>query len=143
MGTWGAGNFDSDTAADQLSGLVDRLVAEVGEAMGGDPAGIEPDEYDGVAVLCNPELLLLLRERGWAGVSLPAPEVIRGRRETYMAVWERTVDGLEPADGFKDERRAVLAGTFDRLAEAAAEREVSSGWEVRWGVGPDTGRLGA
>ncbi|GAA3013631.1 hypothetical protein JCM13580A_40270 [Streptomyces drozdowiczii] len=122
MGTWGAGNFDSDTAADHLSGFVERLVAEVGEAMAGDPVGIEPDEYDGVAVPCNLELLLLLHERGWAGVSLPAPEVVRQWRDAYMAVWERTIDGLEPADGFKDERRAVLRGTFDRLAEAAAER---------------------
>ncbi|WP_405759406.1 DUF4259 domain-containing protein [Streptomyces sp. NBC_01420] len=122
MGTWGAGNFDSDTAADHLSGLVERLVAEVGEAMGGDPVGIEPDEYDGVAVPCNLELLLLLHERGWVGVSLPAPEVVRGWRDAYLAVWERTIDGMGPADGFKDERRAVLVDTFDRLAEAAAER---------------------
>ncbi|MCX4448762.1 DUF4259 domain-containing protein [Streptomyces sp. NPDC087866] len=122
MGTWGAGNFDSDTAADHLSGLVDRLVGRVTEAMAGDPVGIEPDEYDGVAVPCDLELLLLLHERGWVGVTLPAPEVVRQWRDAYMAVWERSIDGLEPADGFKDERRAVLRGTFDRLAEAAEGR---------------------
>ncbi|THA30961.1 DUF4259 domain-containing protein [Streptomyces sp. A1277] len=122
MGTWGAGNFDSDTAADHLSALVHRLLGEVTEAMAGDPVGIEPDEYDGVAVPCNLELLLLLSERGWVGVTLPAPEVIRQWQETYMAVWERTIDGLEPGDGYKDERRAVLTGTFERLAEAAGAR---------------------
>ncbi|MYW13744.1 DUF4259 domain-containing protein [Streptomyces sp. SID2563] len=127
VGTWGAGNFDSDTAADHLSELVGRLVAEVGEAVGGDPGGIEPDEYDGVAVPCNLELLLLLHSRGWVGVTLPAPEVVRGWRDAYMAVWERTIDGLEPVEGFKDERRAVLVGTFDRLAEAAAGQRESTG----------------
>lgn len=127
VGTWGAGNFDSDTAADHLSGLVGRLVAEVGEAVGGDPGGIEPDEYDGVAVPCNLELLLLLHERGWVGVTLPAPEVVRGWRDAYMAVWEGSIDGLEPVEGFKDERRAVLVRTFDRLAEAAAGQRESTG----------------
>ncbi|MFD5728377.1 hypothetical protein ACFWMT_20100 [Streptomyces sp. NPDC058368] len=104
-----------------------RLVAEVGEALGGDPGGIEPDEYDGVAVPCNLELLLLLHSRGWVGVTLPAPEVVRGWRDAYMAVWERTIDGLEPVEGFKDERRAVLVATFDRLAEAAAGQRESTG----------------
>lgn len=122
MGTWGAGNFDSDTAADHLSALAGRLVTEVTEAMAGDPAGIEPDEYDGTAVPCDLELLLLLSERGWVGVTLPAPEVIRQWQEAYMAVWERTIDGLGPGEGFKDERRAVLTGTFDRLARAAGKR---------------------
>lgn len=44
-----------------------------------------------------------------------------------MAVWERTIDGLEPVEGFKDERRAVLVATFDRLAEAAAGQRESTG----------------
>ncbi|WNI24387.1 DUF4259 domain-containing protein [Streptomyces sp. ITFR-16] len=119
MGTWGAGNFDSDTAADHLSALVDRLVAEVTEVMSGDPAEIEPDEYGGVAVPCNLELLLMLDAAGWVGVTLPPAEVVRQWQESYMAVWERTIDGLGPSDAYRAERRAVLTGTFERLARAA------------------------
>ncbi|WP_406450898.1 DUF4259 domain-containing protein [Streptomyces sp. NBC_00876] len=119
MGTWGAGNFDSDTAADHLAELTGRLLAEVTEAMAGDPVGIEPDEYWGVTVPCNLELLLTLNGHGWVGVALPPSGVIRQWQRTFMAVWERTIDGLEPEAGYKAERRAVLTGTFERLAEAA------------------------
>ncbi|MEU1365563.1 DUF4259 domain-containing protein [Streptomyces sp. NPDC005803] len=120
MGTWGAGNFDSDTAADHLSELAGRLVTEVTEAMTGDPVGIEPDEYGGVTVPCNLELLLVLARQGWVGVTLPSPEVIRSWQKTFLAVWEATIDGLEPEPVYKAERRAVLNGTFERLAEASA-----------------------
>ncbi|MFD0020627.1 DUF4259 domain-containing protein [Streptomyces sp. NPDC058382] len=125
MGTWGAGNFDSDTAADHLSELADRLLSEVTEAMAGDPAGLEPDEYWGVTVPCNLELLLVLDRQGWVGVSLPSPDVIRTWHETFLAVWERTIDDLEPEPAYKDERRAVLNGTFQRLAEASAAAVVA------------------
>ncbi|MEW2523037.1 DUF4259 domain-containing protein [Actinacidiphila alni] len=121
MGTWGAGNFDSDTAADHLAEWVDRLVGEVAGAMGGDPVELEPDEYWGVAVPCNLELLVMLGERGWVGVTLPAAGVIRGWQETFMAVWERSIDGLGPKPAYKTERRAVLNATFERLAALAEE----------------------
>ncbi|MEU9200095.1 DUF4259 domain-containing protein [Streptomyces sp. NPDC048332] len=120
MGTWGAGNFDNDTAADHLGDLAARLVAEVTEAMAGDPVELEPDEYGGVTVPCNLELLLVLDRQGWVGVSLPAPEVIRAWQKKFLAVWESTIDGLEPEPDYKDERRAVLNETFERLAEASA-----------------------
>ncbi|MEV0576140.1 DUF4259 domain-containing protein [Streptomyces sp. NPDC050392] len=119
MGTWGAGNFDSDTAADHLGDLAARLVAEVTEAMAGDPVELEPDEYWGVTVPCNLELLLLLDRQGWVGVTLPPAAVIRSWQETFLAVWERTIDGLEPDEAYKDERRKVLKATFERLADAS------------------------
>ncbi|GAA1640209.1 hypothetical protein GCM10009679_51570 [Saccharothrix algeriensis] len=122
MGTWGSGNFESDTALDHLSIVVDRLVADVAEAMADDPVTIEPDEYWGVAVPCNLELLHVLVQAGYASGSLPEAGVVEAWKETFMAVWERTIDDLEPSPAFKQERRAVLNRTFDRLADAAARR---------------------
>ncbi|MFJ8043384.1 DUF4259 domain-containing protein [Kitasatospora sp. NPDC096147] len=119
MGTWGSGNFESDTALDHLSIVIDRLVGEVAEAMAGDPVELEPDEYWGVAVPCHLELLHALAEGGYAGGSLPEAEVVEGWKRTFMAVWEQSIDGLEPSPAFKEERRAVLHRTFDRLARAA------------------------
>ncbi|GIG56930.1 hypothetical protein Lfu02_13020 [Longispora fulva] len=120
MGTWGSGNFDSDTAADHLAELTDRLLDEVVAAMAGDPVELEPDEYWGVAVPCNLELLCLLARQGHVGVALPAPETVAEWKTTFLAIWDATIDGLEPKPDYRVARRAVLVETFDRLAAEAA-----------------------
>ncbi|MFC4604181.1 DUF4259 domain-containing protein [Rhodococcus kronopolitis] len=119
MGTWDSGNFDDDTAADHLSDLTGRLVDEVAEAMSGDPVELEPDEYWGVAVPCNLELLHLLARQHYVGVRLPDPETIAGWKDRFLAVWDEAIDGLEPEPDFKRQRREVLVRTFDQLAEVA------------------------
>ncbi|MFF2013392.1 DUF4259 domain-containing protein [Streptomyces sp. NPDC058195] len=121
MGTWGSGNFDSDAAAEHLSEITGRLVSRIAEAMAGDPVLLEPDEYDGVTVPCDIELFCLIAEQGYVGAGVPEPGVVAGWRETFMGVWERTIDGLEPGPEYKEGRRAELTRTFDRLA-ALAER---------------------
>lgn len=123
MGTWGHGNFDNDTAADHLEILTGRLIAEVAEAMAGDPVEIEPDEYWGVAVPCNLELLYLIAKQNYVGVSLVGPDIIADWKAKFLAVWDETVDELEPAAGYKKERRAVLVRTFDQLAEQARTKQ--------------------
>ncbi|MFD7623689.1 DUF4259 domain-containing protein [Streptomyces sp. NPDC059802] len=122
MGTWGSGNFDSDTAADHLSGITGRLVSEIEEAMADDPVVLEADEYWGVAVPCNVELLSLIAEQGHVGASVPEAAVVEGWKKKFMDVWERTIDDLGPKQEYKEDRRAGLIRTFDRLA-ALAERE--------------------
>ena len=121
VGTWGAGNFDSDTAADHLSDLTGRLIDEIEQAMNGDPVGLEPDEYDGVVVPCNLELLALLSERGYVGATLPPAVKLAEWKKTFLDVWERSIDGLGPKPEYKVERRAVLNATFDRLIALAEE----------------------
>ncbi|MFF2846391.1 DUF4259 domain-containing protein [Streptomyces sp. NPDC058001] len=119
MGTWGSGNFDSDTAADHLSDLTGRLISEITEAMAGDPVELEPDEYWGVAVPCDLELLHLIATRWFVGAEVPDAKVIERWKKTFMAVWEGSIDGLGPVAGYKEERREVLTRTFDQLADVA------------------------
>ncbi|MDP9848504.1 DUF4259 domain-containing protein [Streptosporangium lutulentum] len=123
MGTWGPGNFDDDTAADHLSAVTDRLIAEVAEAMAGDPLDIEPDEYWGVAVPCNLELLYLIARQGHVGATLPEADTIEEWKKSYLAVWDREIDGLEPGPEHRERRREVLVRTFDQLAELTAGRQ--------------------
>ncbi|WP_329488660.1 DUF4259 domain-containing protein [Kitasatospora sp. NBC_01246] len=123
MGTWGSGNFDSDAAADHLGEFTARLIGEVEQAMAGDRVELEADEYWGTAVPCNLELLHLIASRHYVGAGLPAAATIEGWKADFMAVWEQSIDGLEPAPGHKEERRAVLLRTFDDLAALARELE--------------------
>ncbi|MFB4195801.1 DUF4259 domain-containing protein [Streptomyces carpaticus] len=122
MGTWGSGNFESDPARDYLTSFLDGLVAEIAEAVDGDPVAIEADEYEGVVVPCRLELLHVLISAGHTSDTPLRPELVQRWKQRYLAVWERTIDELEPSPGFKEERRAVLNRTFDQLAEAAAGR---------------------
>lgn len=117
MGTWGPGNFDDDAAADHLARLTDQLVTEIAEAMSGDPVALEPDEYWGVAVPANVELLAVLARLDYVGVLLPEVTVIETWKSQFLAVWDNSIDGLEPSPAFKEARRAVLVRTFDDLAE--------------------------
>ncbi|GAB2636382.1 DUF4259 domain-containing protein [Prescottella soli] len=123
MGTWGSDNFADDTAADHLSDLTGRLVDEVAKAMSGDPVEIEPDEYWGVAVPCNLELLHLIAQQHYVGVTLPDPGTIAGWKDRFLAVWDGAIDGLEPEPDYKVRRREVLVRTFDQLAELARREE--------------------
>ncbi|MDH6677290.1 hypothetical protein M2284_001488 [Rhodococcus sp. LBL1] len=123
MGTWGSDNFADDTAADHLADLTGRLVDEVAEAMSGDPVEIEPDEYWGVAVPCNLELLHLIAQQRYVGVTLPDPGTIVGWKGRFLAVWDGAIDGLEPDPDYKERRREILVRTFDQLAELARRVE--------------------
>lgn len=120
MGTWGAGNFDSDTAADHLGEVTGRLVREITDAMAGDPVELEADEYWGVAVPCNVELLAMLAEQRWVGVTLPDEATARAWKAKLISAWETSIDGLDPSDAHRRDRRDVLERTFDRLIAAVA-----------------------
>ncbi|MFD4144586.1 DUF4259 domain-containing protein [Streptomyces sp. NPDC058572] len=122
MGTWGSGNFQNDTAADYLAGVIKRLVTEVTDALAGDPVILEPDEFWGAVVPCNVELLYVLASSGYTPGVYPKTQEVKEWKEAFMSVWERTIDNLQPVPGFKEERRAVLHRTFDQLAEVTAER---------------------
>lgn len=117
MGTWGAGNFDSDTSADHMSTITSRLVSEVEEAMR-DPKELEADEFWGCAVPMNVELLALLAKQGYVGVMLPDAATVDRWKATYMAAWEGSIDDLGPTDEFRRARRKVLLATFAKLRRA-------------------------
>ncbi|MCA9175909.1 MAG: DUF4259 domain-containing protein [Planctomycetales bacterium] len=122
MGTWGAGNFENDTAADHLSALTGRFISDIEEALR-EPAKIEADEYWGSCLPCNIELLTMLAKAGYAGVMIPQPDEVSRWRNTFMEVWESTVDHLNPRQGYKAKRRLALEKTFDELELIAKQRD--------------------
>ncbi len=120
MGTWGAGNFDSDTAADHLSIVTNKLIDEIQQAMDS-PSDLEPDEYWGVCVPCNVELLILIERKGHVGCNIPDVKTVESWYRTYMNVWDSSIDDLEPPSEFKEARRAVLVKTFEALLAVSSK----------------------
>lgn len=114
MGTWGAGNFDNDTAAEHMANIADYLITEIETAMG-DPVQLEPDEYWGNAIPCNLELLVVIGKLNAVGFTLPEAKKVASWKETFLEVWDRCIDDLEPKPQYKINRRKVLVRTFNQL----------------------------
>lgn len=107
MGTWNVGNFDNDEALDYVGELMDELEARVDKFLG----STDPDLGEGESmVLPTIVIMQLLSEH--TGAAPPKPDLIEKWRENYLAVFDAQIDDFEPADGYKDKRREVIARTF-------------------------------
>jgi hypothetical protein len=119
MGTWGAGNFQNDCAMDYAGRLVRGFVEDV-EYAAAEPSRMETDEFYGDIMPCLVAIISSLHElTGTAAI--PRPNVVAGWKAKYMAVWEGYIDKLRPAPGYKEQRRAVLLETFDRLEQQSRQ----------------------
>ena len=58
-----------------------------------------------------------------AGLSMPEAETIQNWKTKYLAVWDKYIDGLVPKPGFKEERRAVILKSFNRLIALCKSQE--------------------
>jgi Domain of unknown function (DUF4259) len=120
MGTWAAGNFDNDAALDHAQQVAEWLMDQV-EATLASEHGMEPDERDSARMMAGIELLWLIGQH--VRLSLPTAETVAYWRDEYLAVWDRHIDGLTPVPGFKEERRAVIVESFDRLIALCRSQE--------------------
>ncbi|GAB2680089.1 DUF4259 domain-containing protein [Nocardia goodfellowii] len=124
MGVWGPGNFDSDTVADGLGELTDRIIGDIAEQFQdpSDDTPLEPDEWGGNMVPAWLEILTEIVRTQRVGASFPSAAVLGEWRERYLRVWDGYIDQLDPDDDFKTGRRAVITETFDRAIALAATR---------------------
>lgn len=123
MGTWGAGNFENDGGAEQMTEVTRRLLDEVRRYMR-EPKLLEPDEPEAEIVPCNLQILGLLASQGWAGAMLPKAVELKAWKKTYLDVWDGYIDRLNPKLDYRIERRAVLTSTFDNVIMLCEVREI-------------------
>jgi hypothetical protein len=118
MGAWGPGNFENDGALGYLGDLSKGLIARVNECF----ADEDQSSLDlgGESILVpNVEILTLLCEH-YSGVP-PDESLVAQWRERYLRIYDEQIDDLEPRGDFKDQRRAVIEQTFERLARVARQ----------------------
>ncbi len=120
MGVYGAGNFDNDEAQDYIYKLIDKMIAQIEKTVSS-KHGMEPDEPSSFLMMCNIDLIGLIVQH--VNISLPESTTVEEWKTKYLAVWEGYIDGLDPKEGFKEERRAVITATFDRLISLCREEE--------------------
>lgn len=118
MGSWGADILESDEASDTWSTLIDDLIDEVRGPL---EAEIFIEDLEGTFAVVH--ALALLGTHG-GGLTLPRRDAERWR-DRVLAAYDAQIDGLEPTDRYRRDRRAVLVDLFARLA-AACEDDAGS-----------------
>ncbi len=112
MGTWGAGIFENDAALDFINDEIDRHVRAIEEIFA-DESRFRLDEDAESELMARVGILVLLCEH--CSGALPGNLDIRAWKARYLTMFDEQIDRLEPADGYKQQRRAVIADSFDRL----------------------------
>ncbi len=112
MGTWGNGTFENDAALDFINEQIDRYIRLI-EAIFGDEQRFQLDEDAEGMLIPSVEILLALCEH-CHGV-LPETLDIGAWKTRYLEMFDSQIDALEPTPAFKQERRTVVAATFDKL----------------------------
>jgi hypothetical protein len=114
LGTWGHSNFENDAALDFVGGEIDRHVAAI-EAIFADSDRFRLDEDAEGELMPRVTMLALLLEH-CGGVFNPhhKPDVSAWKAR-YLEMYDEQIDGMEPGGSYKQQRRAVIADTFDTL----------------------------
>lgn len=113
---WGVNNFDNDGAMDYLSMQTMQLTATI-KAVLADETRAELDEDGETLLMPSVELLALLCER--YNAEPPRPSLVRQWCDDYLAVYDRTIDGITPSPEFKKDRRKAIENTFHWLTGLA------------------------
>jgi hypothetical protein len=137
MGVWGAGNFDGDSPRDFLADMIYRweLIIET-ILSGGLPEevaalSIQPGIAAGEACLLPTiEIIIAVGEKLPCDY-LPIPEKVTKWSEQYLNMYDKEIDSWDPAPDFKEERRQVIAGTFERLQKLVRGRSAESDFSTR------------
>jgi hypothetical protein len=132
MGTWDAGNFDGDAPRDYLADLVGRWEQIIDRAL----AGEVPEEaavfqfapglemIDG-CVMPTLEVILAAIEHLESDYC-PELEKVTDWSRRALEAYDAEIEGWEPDDEYKLERRKVIARTFERLIAIARDRSEDS-----------------
>lgn len=121
MGVWGAENFGNDAACDfVLNDVVDPL-ATILRGIVENPALADPEEEASFKVMAAVEILAVLGENVPA---VPPPsQLVQDCRDVCLRGWDEGIDKLNPKPGYKEERRAIIANTFERLLKVCQRWE--------------------
>jgi predicted RNase H-like nuclease (RuvC/YqgF family) len=117
MGTWGAGNFESDGALDFLSDLMTRLTNTINTCFNDGKADL--DEGGEEELMPSVAIIKLLAEKCRA--TPPETDVVESWRKRYLQIYDEQIDDLRPNLEYKTERRKIIDTTFTDLIDLSRQ----------------------
>ena len=116
MGTWAAGNFDSDGALDYVGEIMDGLAARINGVFA-DEDESRLDEDGEAVIMPSVDIISVLHEHCRAAP--PKRDVVTDWKTRYLALFDEQIGGLDPDGDYAAERRAVIEATFTKLENQA------------------------
>lgn len=116
MGTWGAGNLDSDYALDELSTRTHELLTEL-LLRAQRKHSREWDEYDHTTLFVELEIVFALDAHGLMIGKFPAAAAIRALATDFLTAYDDYLEDAWP------ERRAKIVESFERFAVLCDKHE--------------------
>lgn len=121
MGTWGAGNLDSDYALDELSTRTHDLLTEL-LLRAQRKHSREWDEYDHTTLFVEFEIVFALDAHGLMSTGkFPAAAAIRALAAEFLVDYDDYLEEAWP------ERRAKIVDTFEKFAVLCDKHEGTGG----------------
>ena len=122
MGTWGAGNFDNDSACDYLDSIKFQLIKVIEDCFQTEDETELLDEC-GDELMASVEILTLLTEHYYG--HNPHVEVSEAQRwrEKFLRMYDEQLDDYEPQKDYNIERRKIIEDTFNKLEQQARHVE--------------------
>jgi len=126
MGTWGAGNLDSDAALDVVDEDSRVLFDRIAELLASEEA-TQFDEDDHAELFVRFGALFALdahRMINWW--TCPTPADAEAAKAQFLPRWAAYFDeGSGASEAFTVERRAVIEATFDRFIAGCTKRHTT------------------
>lgn len=117
MGTWAAGNFDSDGALDYVGDLIDQLTHTITTCFDENDADI--DEGGESYLMPSVAIIKLLADH--CGAAPPKPDVLASWHSRYLTIYDNQIDGMEPKPEYKVERCTIIDRTFTELIDVSRQ----------------------
>ena len=125
MGTWGAGNFDNDSAMDYMGEIEEELVTRIEDILKDEDRCALEEDGEGILM---PTIVMLSTLSEHCRLGVPNRATVQRWKEQYLAVFDEQIDGFDPQPSYKEARRAVIEATFLKLEGQAYDFETRQAW---------------
>jgi hypothetical protein len=122
MGTWGSGNFDSDSACDYLDSIKFQLIKKIEDCL----AGIDDEDFTDDCeneIMASVDILSLLTEQYYGHHPRVEAQVVRAWKSQFLSLYDQDNEDDELALEYYRQRREVIEDTFNKLEEQARKSE--------------------
>jgi GT2 family glycosyltransferase len=116
LGTWGAGNFDNDSAVDYIVRLADDLETKIDEILADEDLSALDEYGEGVLM---PSIVLISLLYDHCHAPTPDLEKVQSWKQKYLAIFDDQIEGAKPE--YAEKRRLTIVETFAKLETQAVE----------------------